>query len=146
MPEEITVPWDLASTTMVLVLGGVTQVCAGPQSWEGGQPPQVLPQPSLPQVFPVQSGLQLVGVPESAPPPEDELVDAPLLEDAPLLDELWPCPPVPPLPPADVPAPIPPVPGCLAVDEHAPMPANAASAAVPTMIGFCIRIFCFIRC
>jgi hypothetical protein len=42
------------------------QVCAGPQSCDGGQPPQVPPQPSSPQVFPVQSDWQLVVAPPSA--------------------------------------------------------------------------------
>jgi len=42
---------------------GATQVCAGPQSCDGGQPPQVPPQPLSPQVFPVQSVWQLVVAP-----------------------------------------------------------------------------------
>ena len=52
---------------MLVVLVDATQVCAGPQSWEGGHPPQVPWQPSLPQVFPVQLAAQA--------PPEDELVE-----------------------------------------------------------------------
>ncbi len=56
MPEEIAVPWEVGSTTMLVVLEGATQDCAALQSWEGGQPPQVPAQPSVPQVFPVQSG------------------------------------------------------------------------------------------
>jgi hypothetical protein len=122
---------------MLVVLGDATQVCAGPQSWEGGQPPQVPWQPSSPQVFPVQLGVQAA--------PEDELVDGPVLvvvpppDAVPLLDALGPCGVAPPLPAEDVLAPVPP----LAVvvfpfDEHAPT--SAASAAVPTISAFCIDL------
>jgi hypothetical protein len=85
MPGEMTVPWDFVSTTMLVVLEDATQVWAEPQSWDGGHPPQVPWQPSSPQVFAVQSGVQLVEppVPPSGSPPDDALED-----DAP-------CPPVP---------------------------------------------------
>jgi hypothetical protein len=134
----MTVPWDVGSTTMLVVLGDATQVFAGPQSWEGGHPPQVPWHPSSPHVFPAQFGVQV--------PPEDELAVAPLLDvdpplaDGPLPDELWPCAAVPPLPAVDVPAPVPPtlpvVAWLLPFEEHAPT--SATSAAVPTMSRFCI--------
>jgi len=47
-----------ASTTMLVVLVGVSQVCVALQSWEGLQPPQVPLQPSGPHVLPVQSAWQ----------------------------------------------------------------------------------------
>src|SRR5579883_2956552 len=64
------VPCDVASTTMPAVAEGVTHVCAGPHSCEGGQPPQLPLQPSSPQVLPVQSALQRPGAPASVPFPE----------------------------------------------------------------------------
>jgi hypothetical protein len=133
----MTVPWDFGSTTMLVVLGDATHVCAGPQSCEGGQPPQVPWHPSSPQVFPVQFGVQA--------PPEDEVVVAPLLVEGPVLDvvpppdavampdELEPWAAVP-LPPDPVLAPLPVV--LLPFEEHAAT--SAASARVPTMSGFCI--------
>src|SRR6185312_669931 len=67
------VSWELASTTTLVVLAEATQVCAGPQSCEGGHPPQVCPQPSSPQVFPMQSEVQLT----PADPPDGPLPPVP---------------------------------------------------------------------
>jgi hypothetical protein len=58
---------ESASTVTLAVPFGATQVCAGPQSCDGEQPPQVPPQPSPPQVFPAQSAWQLFVAPPSAP-------------------------------------------------------------------------------
>ncbi len=99
MPEEMAVRCDLASTTMLLWLGEATQVFADPHNWDGGQPPQLPPQPSSPHVLLAQSGLQFGGAPESAPVFEelvdalelafvDELLDAPLADDEPRTAEL----------------------------------------------------------
>src|SRR5947207_15557060 len=135
MPEEMGVPWDLASTTMEVVLGDATQVFAGPQSWDGGQPPQVPPQPSSPQVSPVQLGLQLARMPESGAPSEGP-------ESATLVVPESTVPPVVPesaRPPEDTAASaafMPTTPG-----EHAavPKPMIAASAIAPTMVVFLIQ-------
>jgi hypothetical protein len=81
------------------------QVPEGPQSWEGGQPPQVPPQPSSPQVFAVQLALlQLVAGPPSEVPPEDELPDEPSGVPVPPLDEPPPSPPDEPTVPSSLPA------------------------------------------
>ena len=64
---------------MLVVLEGATQVCDVLQTLDGGQPPQVPPQPSVPHVLPVQFDVH-----DTVPPleelPDEELVDAPLEE------------------------------------------------------------------
>ncbi len=97
------VPWDFASTEMLVVLEGVTQVCEEPQSLEGGHPPQVPPQPSLPHVFPVQS--ELHAVPPSDADPDDDPADP--LDPAPDDDPADPLDPAPDDDPADPPDPAP---------------------------------------
>ena len=54
---------ELTSTTMLVELVLAAHVWVDEQSSDGGQPPQVPPQPSLPQVFPVQSGAHPVDPP-----------------------------------------------------------------------------------
>src|ERR1700677_952695 len=66
MPAEMGVFCESASTVTVAVPLGATQVCVDPQSCDGGQPPQVPPPPSSPQVFPVQFAWQPVVPPVSA--------------------------------------------------------------------------------
>src|SRR6185312_602541 len=87
MTDEMGVSCDFASTTMLDVLEDATHVWAEPQSWDGGQPPHVCPQPSSPQVLALQFGVQLaplppVGVDPPEPlttlPPEPELPPEPL--------------------------------------------------------------------
>jgi hypothetical protein len=88
---------------MLVVVDGATQVWEELQSWEGGQPPHVPPQPSPPHVFPVQSAVQLEvpasgAVPEPVEPPPEEAEDDAALPDAALLE----------VPPMDDEAPDPP--------------------------------------
>ena len=64
---------------MLVVLEGATQVCDVLQTLDGGQPPQVPPQPSVPHVLPVQFDVHDT-VPPLEEPPDEELVDAPLEE------------------------------------------------------------------
>src|SRR5579885_641948 len=110
---------ELATTTMLLVLDEATQVCAGPQSCDGAQPPHVCPHPSSPQVFPVQLGVQLAVVPPlPIDPPDAWLPPAP--------------PAIPPLPVATPPAPplpLPPVP--LPPAPPLPVPAPPEPAVTP---------------
>src|SRR5690348_1764043 len=87
---------DVASTTTLVVLEGETQVCDGPQSCEGGHPPQVCPHPSSPHVLLAQ--LEAQATPPSGPAPPDPPEAA-----APPLPDLPPAPAAPPLP-ADAPA------------------------------------------
>ncbi len=122
----MTVPWDFASTTMLVVLEDATQVWAEPQSWEGGHPPQVPWQPSSPQVFAVQSGVQATEppVPPSGDPPDEALVD------------VAPCPPVPELvvaTPVLLDAPVVPEapPGPAALEEEAPPDPAALEEEAP---------------
>ncbi len=104
-------PCDFASTTMLVVLDGATQVWAALQSLDGGQPPHVPLQPSSPHVLPVHLGVQLADVPPpdalpAEPPaalPPDEAPDDPLVE--PPLEETPACPPVATSPPPVAPAP-----------------------------------------
>ena len=126
MPEEMAVPCGPASTTMLLVLPvGATQLPCALHSCEGGQPPQVPVQPSLPHVLPLQSGVQLCGEPEPAAPAAD-----PPLPDAPPLPEAPPEVPPPLTPPVeDAPAAAaPPLP-------EAPEPAVPAWPALPALDG-----------
>ena len=95
MLDEIGVPCEMVSTTMVAVFEGMTHVCEAPHRWDGGQPPHVPPQPSSPHVLPVHTGVQL-DEPPSGPPPEDELVEVPPDEELPV--------PPPPGPPPEEPA------------------------------------------
>jgi hypothetical protein len=71
MSGEIDVSWELASTTIPEPLL-VWQVLLAPHICEGGQPPHVPWQPSLPQVLLAHEGVQ-VGVivvpPEPVSPP-----------------------------------------------------------------------------
>jgi hypothetical protein len=110
------VPWELASTTTPVAIDGATQVCDVPQSCEGGQPPQVCPQPSSPQVFPLQLEVQLTPPPPLALPPEPPLPvvpPVPTTPEPPLLT-----PPAPPKPPVLwPPEPEPPCPTAPAVPE-----------------------------
>jgi hypothetical protein len=101
------VPWEFASTTTLVVLEEATQVCDGPQSWEGGQPPQVCPHPSLPQVFPLQVEAQLTPADPADPPPVPPwaLLPAKPLE-LPPVPPLPPCPMVPAEPVGELPAPV----------------------------------------
>jgi hypothetical protein len=145
---------------MLLVLPvGATQLPWALHSCEGGQPPQVPVQPSLPHVLPPQSGVQLWGEPDPAAPAADPpLPDAPPPPDAAPLPDAPPeapplTPPVetPPLPAAALPpeAPEPDVPAWPALvpalppfaeleDEHAPAP-RAISAASAVMKRVCAR-------
>src|SRR5580658_444372 len=80
----MTVPCDRASTTMLDVLAGAMQVPEAAQSCEGGQPPQVPPQPSSPHVFAVQFDLQFgAGPPSEVPPDAPSCVPAAPLEEPP---------------------------------------------------------------
>lgn len=146
---------------MLVGLDEATHVCAGPQSCEGGQPPQVPLQPSSPQVFPVQLAWQSRGtpVPESPALP-DELVAPELVLELPLEepvapDELEPddddvvcAPDEPVLPPVDVPVPLlPPVFCWPELDELGPdeqpeelAPPKAASVARAKTSGLRIMI------
>ena len=95
------VSWELASTTTLVVLEEATQVCEGPQSCEGGHPPQVCPHPSSPHVLLVQLEAHATppDPPEAGVPPDP--LDVPPVPPAP-----------PPVPPAAPPVPLvaPPVP------------------------------------
>jgi hypothetical protein len=92
---------------MLVVLEEAVHVCEAPHSWEGGQPPQVPPHPSSPQVLPVQSGVQLRAPPED--PDDDMLPEVAPLEvalpddEAPELASSEPPLVAPPLWPLDVP-------------------------------------------
>ena len=110
------VSWDFASTTTLVVLEDATQVCEDPQSWDGGQPPQVCPQPSSPHVFPLQLGVQLTPPSGAAPVDPPEAV-----------------PPVPPLPPETPPEPTtPPAPVGDVAAVFVPQPRMAQSATTTT--------------
>jgi hypothetical protein len=105
---------------MLDVLEGAVHVPEAPQSWEGGQPPHVPPQPSSPQVFPVQLALQFAAGPPSEALPDEDPPDDDAPDDAPdvaPLDE-----PPPPSPPDEPPAPtsLPPSPS--AAPEEPPSP------------------------
>ena len=60
---------------MLVVVEGALHVCKGLQSSEGGQPPQVPPQPSLPQVFPEQFGAHAEAPPSTGAPEEAPAAD-----------------------------------------------------------------------
>ena len=117
----MTVPWDRASTTMLDELEGAMQVPDVPQSCEGGQPPQVPPQASSPQVLPAQLDLQPGAGPPSAVLPDDEPPDAPSGDPVPPLDE----PVLPEEPPDDPPAPSSPPAAASDPPDEPPSPAAA---------------------
>ena len=140
------VPWEFASTTTLVVLEEATQVCDGPQSWEGGQPPQVCPQPSPPQVFPLQlemqptpaSGALPVDPPGAPVPPEvpPDPADPPPVPPVPVLPAtpLEP-PPLPPLLPCPK-VPAEPVGVVLPAPVRVAQPISAHSAAIAVSASF----------
>src|SRR5579872_6431101 len=98
MPGEMGVSWDFASTTMALPPTGARHVCAGPQSADGAQPPQVPPHPLGPQTLPVQSALQLGGPPSELPPEDEAPEEVPDDAPEPAPDDVPLCAPEPVLP------------------------------------------------